>query len=428
MCDSIAARGAHTASGATLFAKNSDRREDECQPFLQLPAALHPRGSELRCTHVTIPQVAETYRVMGHAPWWVWGFEQGVNEYAVAIGNQAVYSREPVEERAGLIGMDLVRLGLERGRDAREALEIIAGLIETHGQGGSAMAPDGSGYHNSFLIADPQAAWLMETSGRRWAARPVELGSLSNHLSLGTDWLIGSRDLESFARGEGWWLVRGRVDVAAAYRNPNIPAQISEGRHRRSAALLERSKGRLDIQSAMRLLRDHGEGLAAPSADATPEEERFFTLCMHSEPVGTTTASLIAELPAEEGLAVWPVWISFGTPCTGIFVPVYLDGVIPAMLALGGEDFESDSAWWIFHRLQKAAARNFDRNIPILRRGWAPLEEKIEIERCDAERAARGALLEGDADAAADQLSTLMNRVVGEVLDTAEVLRANLES
>ena len=211
-------------------------------------------------------------------------------------------------------------------------------------------------------------------------------GSLSNHLSLGTDWLIGSRDLESFARGEGWWLVRGRVDVAAAYRNPDIPPQISEGRHRRSAELLERAEGRLDAATAMKLLRDHGAGQEAPAADATHEEERFFTLCMHSEPVGTTTASMIAELPEDRG-APWPVWISFGTPCTGIFVP----------------------------------------DIPILRRGWAPLEEKIEIERADAERAARSALLEGDADAAADLLSTSMNRVVGEVLDTAEVLRANLE-
>jgi secernin len=427
MCDSIAARGAHTASGATLFAKNSDRREGECQPFLQFPAALHPRGAEMRCTHVKIPQVAETYRVMGHAPWWVWGFEQGVNEHGVAIGNQTVFSREPVEERPGLIGMDLVRLGLERGRDAREALEIVAGLIETHGQGGAAMAPGGGGYHNSFLIADPEAAWMMETSGRRWAARPVELGSLSNHISLGTDWEIGSRDLESFARGEGWWAVRGRVDVATAYRNNQVPLRISAGRHRRSAALLEAAKGQLDVAAAMRVLRDHGSGRVAPAADATPEEERFFTLCMHSEPVGTTTASLIAELPVD-GPDPWPVWISFGTPCTGIFVPVYMDGVIPAMLALGGEDFESDSAWWIFHRLQQAAARDLDRNIPILRKGWAPLEEKIEIERSDAERAARSALLEGDADAAADQLSLLMNRVVGEVLDTAEVLRANLES
>jgi len=80
------------------------------------------------------------------------------DEHGVVIGNLAVFSREAPEEELGLIGMDLVRLGLERGRDAREALEVIAGLIETHGQGGAAMAPGagGAGYHNSFLLADPE--------------------------------------------------------------------------------------------------------------------------------------------------------------------------------------------------------------------------------------------------------------------------------
>ena len=186
--------GARSRTGATLFAKNSDRKLGECQPLLQFAAALHRRGEDVRCTHIAIPQVAETYRVMGHSPWWVWGFEHGINEHGVAIGNQTVFSKEPVEQTPGLIGMDLVRLGLERGRDAREALEVIASLLETYGQGGSAFGPGAAGYHNSFMIADPQEAWVMETSGRRWAARRVECASLTNHLTLGTDWRIGSRD------------------------------------------------------------------------------------------------------------------------------------------------------------------------------------------------------------------------------------------
>ena len=110
MCDSVVATGPHTVSGATLFGKNSDRKEGECQPFVQHAAAYHPRGGRVRCTHIEIPQVAETYRVMGHSPWWVWGFEHGINEHGLAIGNQTVFSKEPVEEAEGLIGMDLVRL------------------------------------------------------------------------------------------------------------------------------------------------------------------------------------------------------------------------------------------------------------------------------------------------------------------------------
>ena len=177
MCDTLLAAASESADGTVVFGKNSDRHEDECQPFLQLAAASHPQGATLACTHLEIPQVSETYAVMGHSPWWVWGFEHGVNEHRVAIGNLTVFSREPVEEAPGLIGMDLVRLGLERGRTAREALEVIATLLETHGQGGSAFGPEAAGYHNAFALADPGDCWLLETSGRHWAARRVTLDS-----------------------------------------------------------------------------------------------------------------------------------------------------------------------------------------------------------------------------------------------------------
>jgi len=425
MCDSLAAIGAETAAGVALFAKNSDRKAAECQPLVQFPETMHPPRSVLRCTYVEIPQVAETYRVMGHSPWWVWGFEQGVNEHGVAIGNQAVFSKEPIEERPGLIGMDLVRLGLERGRDAREALEVIAALIETHGQGGPALAPDGAGYHNSFLLADPREAWLLETSNRRWAARRVRLGNASNHISLGSDWEIGSRDLESFARSEGWWRGAGRIDVAAAYRNLDVPPQISEGRWRRSDALLRAGHGRHDLDSFQRILRDHLDGGITWHPGPTPAEERFFTLCAHSDPVHWTTASLVAPLPADRG-APWPVWVSFGTPCTGIFLPVYLDGVIPAALARGGEEPTPDSAWWVMKALQDAASADPVRHTPVIREGWADLEERIEAERLRAEAAARRAAAAGDRDRAAAIATEAMATTVELALKRADELRSHI--
>ena len=36
-----------------------------------------------------------------------------------------------------VLGMDLLRLGLERASSAKEALNIITGLLETYGQVGS---------------------------------------------------------------------------------------------------------------------------------------------------------------------------------------------------------------------------------------------------------------------------------------------------
>lgn len=425
MCDCVVAVGGETSSGITLFGKNSDRKGDECQPFLQLAEACHAPRSKVRCTHVEIPQVAETYRVMGHAPWWVWGFEHGVNEYAVAIGNLTVFSNEEIEARPGLIGMDLVRLGLERGRSAREALEVMASLVEAHGQGGAALAPDATGYHNAFVLADPVEAWILETSNRRWAARRTRLDAVSNHHTLGADWEIGSRDLESFARELGWWSGRGRVDVAAAYRNPNISPRIADGRRRRAAELMQARRGHHDVASIARVLRDHLEGGAAWQPGSTPAEERHFTLCAHSEPVHWTTASLVAPLPAERDRP-WPVWISFATPCTGVFLPVYLDGVIPAALARGGAEPEADAAWWVFKRLQDAASLDPPRFTPMLRGEWRAFEAAVEAERGDVEDAAAAARASGETDRSLEILSDFMARTVEDALKRAEVLRARL--
>jgi dipeptidase len=425
MCDCLVAVGPATADGVTIFSKNSDRKALECQPFLQFPGAMHPPGSTVRCTHIEIPQVAETYQVMGHSPWWVFGFEHGVNEHAVAIGNETVFSKEPVEEKLGLIGMDLVRLGLERGRSAREALEVIATLIETHGQGGAAFAPDGSGYHNGFLLADPDEAWALQTSGRHWAARRLKLDAVSNHISLGTDWEIGSRDLDSFARASGWWLGAGRLDVAAAYRNTGVPGRLSDGRLRRMRELLLREQGRVDVSSMQTALRDHMDGGPALRRGATSDEERFFTVCSHNEVMGPTAASVVAPLPRDRSVP-WPVWISFATPCTSVFLPMYLDGVIPPALARGGPEPSEGSAWWTFKRLQDAADVDPERHTPVLREAWTEFEDWIETERQRVEESAAAAMREGAADTAAQLLSDFMARSAEKALKRAEQLRARI--
>ena len=60
----------------------------------------------------------------------------GANEKGVVIGNEAVFTRMPLNKNGGLTGMDLLRLALERSATAEQALEMIAGLLSDHGQGG----------------------------------------------------------------------------------------------------------------------------------------------------------------------------------------------------------------------------------------------------------------------------------------------------
>jgi len=432
MSDSLVARASRTLDGATLFAKNSDRRGRESQPFVQLPAAFHPRGSRLRCTHLEIDQVAETYRVMGHSPVWCWGFEQGVNEFGVAIGNQATWSCEPLEQQAGLLGSDLVRLGLERGRDAREALEVIATLIESHGQGGSAFAAEGDGgCQNSFAIADGRSAWVLETTARRWAARSVEGARLTNALTLGDDWEIASRDLERHAAQDGHWSGSGRLDFRAAYGRRDELAFLIERRVEAGERLLAGPP--ITVESLKAWLRDHGHRPGPPPTSLDPSDPDRYSICMHADPVSTTTASLVARLPEASCGDPWPVWISFATPCTGIFMPVYLEGVLPPALAVSDGDPgsgaspkatpgatsspRSRSIWESMRALQEQAAIDYGRSLPILREEWAKLVSRIEADRIETEAEAI-ALGEVDRrDARADVLTGFMARTTDRVIE-----------
>lgn len=136
----------------------------------------------------------------------------GANECGVAIGNEAVWTNDNDGDHdtkvKRLLGMDLVRLGLERGSNATEALEVITGLLEKYGQGGPCSESDpGFTYHNSFLIADPKTSWVLETSGKHWVAEEVTSGSrnISNVLTISTKIDRKSEGIEEYAKAKGLW-------------------------------------------------------------------------------------------------------------------------------------------------------------------------------------------------------------------------------
>jgi len=415
-CDTLVALPPATADGSTLFAKNSDRLALESQPLVQVPPRRHRSGSQVRCQYVSIPQVRETRGFIGSQPFWLWGLEHGVNDCRVAIGNEAVFSRDPPGEEA-LLGMDLLRLGLERSPTAREALDVMTGLLETYGQGGPAVMGTTVGYHNSFLIADPGEAWILETSGRQWAARQVEgAGSISNHLTIEDDWSLASRDLERYAVERGWWSATadsGRIRFATAYRSTEVmPGRVSEGRFARGCVLLAEAAGRLTPQEMMRFLRDHGEFGTVLPEQRDPESADFFTLCLHADPAGTTTASMVARLRARRDGRP-DLWASLATPCTGVFLPLYLEGDVPAAYARGGAAPDRASPWWRFKALQDAVLTGPRAELVRLQRFWGEWEQEL---------ASRSELL-------AEEVRTLQRGGDGEAVRrlTSRFMEDNLE-
>ena len=154
MCDTLVS----ITPDGVLFAKNSDRDPNEAQIPRWHPAADHgTTPGDVQCTWISVPQVARTHAVLLSQPWWMWGAEMGANEHGVVIGNEAVFTNQPLGGPA-LFGMDLLRLALERAATADAAVGVIVDLLERHGQGGPCShEKPGFSYHNSFLVADPSA-------------------------------------------------------------------------------------------------------------------------------------------------------------------------------------------------------------------------------------------------------------------------------
>lgn len=380
-CDSLVALGSRTATGATIFAKNSDRPAAECQPLFQTGRRRPGAGAKLRCQSIEIDDVPETFALVGARPSWLWGLEHGVNERGVAIGNHTIFTRDPVAD-TGLLGMDLVRLGLERGATAGAAVEVLVELIERHGQGGSGYADTHWPYHNSFLVADAREAFLLEASASRWALKRATSGvlSASNHASIGTDWEKLGHDAIEHAIARDWWPepTGVRFDFARAYRSLEIaPPVISAGRYATTCNAL--AGPAMDVAAVQRTMRDHYDGGDVHVPGAMPDNERYFSVCMHADPVGTTTASMVVELHGDPSRPLM-VWMALTNPCVSPYLPVFVDAPLPVELMQGEADPKSGGAWHRFKALLTEVEKDFGLRGPVVRGFWREFEDDVKDE------------------------------------------------
>ena len=73
-------------------------------------------------------------------------------------------------------------------------------LVSRCGQGRFPGNTPFGNYDNGFLIADPRAAYVLETAGHEWAARRVEgTTGISNVYAIETDWDRLSTTAEALA-------------------------------------------------------------------------------------------------------------------------------------------------------------------------------------------------------------------------------------
>jgi dipeptidase len=360
MCDTLVALGAATSAGATLFAKNSDRERNEAQGLELVPARDNAEGSPLRLTYISIPQVAHTHACLISRPFWMWGAEMGTNAHGVAIGNEAVHSVVAPSETAALTGMDLVRLGLERAASAQAAVEVITDLLERHGQGGDCGHLEPFRYHNSFIVADPAEAFVLEAVGRLWAVQKVErVKAISNVLGIGAANRRVGAAAQAHAELEGWCEAGGAFDFAARLWDPERDvATRGVERCARATDLLTRCGYRIEVADMMHVLRDHG---AAAESDSkwSPAKIVGRTICMHAghgDRRSQTVGSMVSELRPETAVH----WVTGSSaPCLSVFKPVILWAGLPDQGAVPTDRYDAGARWWRHECVHRAALQDF---------------------------------------------------------------------
>lgn len=420
-CDTFVLGGSQYEPGKNLLAKNSDRPLGECQPLVLIPGARHPVGSVVKCTDLTIAQAEQTYEVIGSRPYWIWGFEMGINEWGLAIGNEAQGSRCEAETQTGLLGMDLLRLGLERAKTCREAITVITQLLEQYGQNANASPLFDRRYENSYLLVDPKEIWLLETAGRQWVAKQVEdRYAISNCYTIGDSWDLCSRDLEVYARDHRWLNPEEPFDFTKAYTNPAPRQTASVPRWRRLNKLIEAAGEAMTQDQVKRVLRDHFEGeLIEPRHGAF--YGCFTTICMHAMTWDAcqTAAALLAHW--QDGLG-WICRWAPSMPCCSAFLPLYFTGRLPECLTLGGEKYDSDSLWWTVERLAEAVSVDEERFAPDVRQSLRQLELELEAEARKTESHAAELMARGDQAEANALLNDLMDSAANRLMELAKEL------
>jgi dipeptidase len=150
-----------------------------------------------------IPQVRHTYSVVGN-----------MNEYQVALGETTYGGRDELQHQSKAI-VDygsMMYLAMQRAKTAREAIQVMTGLVEKYG------------YYSegeSISVSDKNEAWIFEIIGKGenelgaiWVARRIPDGYVCGHANQARitqfplndpENCIYSKDIITFARAKGWF-------------------------------------------------------------------------------------------------------------------------------------------------------------------------------------------------------------------------------
>ncbi|RKU11714.1 secernin-3 [Candidatus Poribacteria bacterium] len=429
-CDTMVALPSATKENQTIFAKNSDRPATECQPLVQRARETHPVDASTKCQFVELPEVTTTYRHIGSRPYWCWGYEHGFNEHQVVIGNEGLASKYEFDSPK-LIGMELIRLGLERAETAAEAVTAMTELITKYGQGKFSNDQGVRTYDNGYIIADPKEAYILQTAGHEWAVKQIQGAvGISNVYSLEEDWDRLSPNGINEAIAQGWWTdTSARFNFSEAYsREADRSVGSGAMRRKRSCAVLSKYTGNIELQTMMALLSDHSDG-SKPDEPFQTEILSGTSICVHHDDKGeggNTAASLVAHL-CDDGSRLPVYWCSFYSPCLAVFLPIFIEGELPQVLAIGDETPSDDSPWWLFRQLSLKLRLEEPELIPTVQAKWQEFQTQLLTTAYEIAKEGKFLIERGCENTANQLLTRYMAENVETMLETVRGLLSDVE-
>ena len=391
----VVSKGA-SVDGSTMVTYAADSHELYGELYFT-PAAKHPKGAKRTIREWDtqellgeIDQVPETFRVVGN-----------INEHQLVIAETTFGGRKELRNPDGKIDYgSLMYIALERAKTAREAIEVITSLANEHGYKSSG---------ESFSIADPNEAWIMDFIGKGpedkgivWVACKVPEGYVTAHANQprirtfpqnDPNQCVFAKDTISFAKKKGYFDGPDeKFSFVDAYANQTCQdlrareARVWSFYHRIAPSmnlspdyaackpgtepypLWIKPDKKLSVQDLMRLMRDHFEDTVFDMRNdvgAGPYQlpyrwrpmtwEHGGKTYMHERATATqqTGFSFVSQsrawLPGDIGGVLW---FSVDDMASTVYVPMYA-GITksPKPYAVGTATFDKfswDSAFWVF--------------------------------------------------------------------------------
>ena len=366
-----------------------------------------------------VKQVANTYSVVAL-----------MNEHQLSLAETTTGGRNELVNREGMLDYDaLMLLTLQRAKTAREAITVIDVLAREYGYRASG---------ETFSIADPNEAWMMELIGKGpgqkgivWVAARVPDGMMTAHANMSRittfplddpeNWKY-SPDVISFAIEKKFYSTDSQKPFS--YRDAYHPGLAASqkracaGRvwsiYRRSAQsqnfsdaffrgkdgaedypLFIKPDAPLAVSDVMALMRDHYEGTPydmTKGVDAgpfgTPYRYRDLPFkvdgkaYMWERPISTQQAGFVTVAQSRKGMPDGVGGVTWFTPddaSVSCFTPFYC-GVkaLPAPYLKGDyAKFEWDSAWWVSNLVSNLCYDRWSRIAPDVHTAQAKREADL---------------------------------------------------